>query len=168
MPDKMFEVLVAIEVAEWLLKNMHYRANEQYAYALHSLAQRCDFFGYTKDDLKECYWLGFKQGLPPNETTIHESALMASESFKGALTNKELLEAVQTAATRGIDAVEAAKAEEGLPGGIHAILDDVSKTFLRARGLCHMSLSSGGAVDNSPVSEDPEKGLAKYLEVEVV
>lgn len=170
MKDLMFDVLVSIELVEWLAKNMHYRANEKYAYALHTLADRCDFGPY-EDDLKECYWLGFIGSVPPNEVVVHDAAVSAAKGLGfDVLTNKELLEAVYKAAGDGEKKVEEAKGIERLPGGVHAILDNVSTMLLRAKALCWMSLNSfDGCVPVDKSSKvTPERGLAKYLAVEVV
>ena len=167
MKDTMIDVLVAIDCIEWLLKNQHYRAQDEWFYALHQLAERIGY-GYEADDLKECYWLGWKNSLPPKEEDIREMSLDKLAEFKnGAETNHDLLNAVLEAAKYGVSAVENAKKEPGIPGGVHAILDDISKTFLRAEGLTWRSLSSGmmSAQPQSGDVEDASKALGSYMTI---
>ena len=45
----MLNVLVAIEVVKCLAKDMHYRSNHEWFYALHLLADKVDF-GSAEDD----------------------------------------------------------------------------------------------------------------------
>lgn len=139
MAKSAYDVLIAIETVEFLKKDMHYCANDEYAYALHLLADKIDF-GSLEDDLKECYFLGFKGVLPPTEDLIHAATLDATANFPKKETNRDLLQAVIGSAISGCAVVEEAKKEEGLPGGVHAIYDTISQVFLRARALAFMSL----------------------------
>lgn len=137
----MVDVLVAIELLEWLAKDMHYRTNDEYAYALHLLADKIDF-GSVEDDIKEVYFLGFKSELPPTEEDVHQKTVIKSEPYKKKETNKDLLQAVIDAAAFGAEIVEAVKKDPLLPGGVQGLLDKVSETMLRAKALAWMSLRS--------------------------
>lgn len=149
--DPIMNVLSCIEILEWKLKDMHYGANDRYFNALHLLADQIDF-GSDEDDLKEIYFLGFKNELPPEEKEIHALALTACPERPTEASehmNEDLLRDIKAASESGISAVEAAKAEPGLPAGVHAVLDDVSKVFLKANGLCWRSLETDVVVDVS-------------------
>lgn len=139
MAKSAFDVLVAVETVEFLKKDMHYRTNDEFSYAIHLLADKIDF-GDDEDDLKECYFLGFKGMLPPTEDEIHAATLDATAKFGKKESNKDLLQAVIDSAAAGIAIVEDAKNEDGIPGGVHAIYDSVSQTMLRAKALAWMSL----------------------------
>lgn len=139
MAKTAFDVLVAVETVEFLKKDMHYRTNDEYSYALHLLADKIDF-GSTEDDLKECYFLGFKTVLPPTEDEIHAKTLDETAKHAKKDTNKDLLQAVIDACSVGVTIVEDAKKEDGLPGGVHAIYDTISQTMLRGKALAWMSL----------------------------
>lgn len=160
--QKMMDVLVSVERVEWLLKDLHYRANDEWFYALHALAERIDF-GSVEDDLKECYWMGALCRLPPDEATIHAMVVdLAGRDESGAgLSNRDLLQAVMDAASAGVAKVEVAKGIPVLPGGVHAILDEASKALLRAKALCWRSLLSGVPVDCGT----PEESLGRFLAV---
>lgn len=162
----LYEVLVSIELVEWLLKDVHYRAQDEWFYALHELAERIDF-GDVEDDLKECYWMGERTELPPDEATIHASTVDAALKYRGALSNHDLLQAVMDAASFGKDNVETAKKTPDLSGGVQALLDDASKCFLRTRALCWRSLNANGAV-LGVTHDEPEEALGKFLAVTAV
>ena len=143
MPDeKMIEVLVAICVVEMVAKNMHYRSYDELFYALHLLADKVDF-GNSADDLKEAYYLGAKETLPPTEEEIHRLAVERIGETKGK-SNRELIEALKDACENGLYAIEEAKREAGLFAGVHAIMDGVSEKMLVVKGLCYRSLANGG------------------------
>lgn len=138
----MTEVLVAIETAKWIAKDAHYRSRDEWFYALHLLADKLDF-GNAEDDLKEAYYLGAHEILPPTEGEIHKIAAdkIGDTSLK---TNKELIEALREACEDGLYQIEAAKRESGLYAGVHAILDGISQKLLVVKGLCWRTLTDGG------------------------
>ena len=147
MPDdKMLDVLVAICIVEMVAKNMHYRSYDELFYALHLLADKVDF-GNTADDLKEAYYLGAKETLPPTEEEIRRLAVERIGETKGK-TNRELIEALKDACETGLYAIEEAKREPGLFAGVHAIVDGVSEKMLVVKGLCFRSLANGGTDDS--------------------
>lgn len=147
MPDdKMIEVLVAICVVEMVAKNMHYRSYDELFYALHLLADKVDF-GNSADDLKEAYYLGAKEVLPPTEEDIHRRAIERIGDTTGKI-NRELIEALKDACEMGLYAIEEAKREPGLFAGVHAIVDGVSEKMLVVKGLCYRSLANVGTGDS--------------------
>lgn len=138
----MIDVLVAIEIVEWLAKDVHYRSNDEWFYALHLLADKVDF-GSAEDDLKEAYFLGAKQILPPTEREIHELTV-AKMPVVNSMSNEELIRNLMKACDDGLYAIEEAKREAGLFAGIHAILDGVSQKMLVIKGLCWRTLNDEG------------------------
>lgn len=138
----MLDVLVAICVVEMVAKNMHYRSYDELFYALHLLADKVDF-GNSADDLKEAYYLGEKETLPPTEEEIRRLAVDRMGNTKGK-SNRELIEALRDACDSGLYAIEEAKREPGLFAGVHAIVDGVSEKMLVVKGLCFRSLADGG------------------------
>ena len=162
----MRKVLVTACAYETLVKDLHYRSQDEWFYALHTLADKIWQLTNPMDDLKEAYWLGWLNGLPPEEANIK---LDASEYVKtlglaGQDGNRALVTAVSATAADGISVVEAAKAVTGLPGGVHAILDEISKAFLVAKGLCWRTLTHGGSMGGKREDGSGEQ-LAKYLEI---
>ena len=143
----MIEVLVAMELVKWLSKGVHYRSNDAYFYALHLLADKIDF-GSAEDDLKEAYYLGFKEELPPTEKVINATTVERCPEI-GALDNEGLVRALFEACANGLYAIEEAKREPGLMAGIHAILDGVSTNLLVVKGLCWRTLHVDSANDES-------------------
>lgn len=139
---EMKEVLVSIETVKCLAADMHYRSYGEWFYALHLLADKVDF-GTAVDDLKEAYYLGANETLPPAEGEICRLAGEACGDTS-AKSNRELVEALREACTNCLYAVEEAKREAGLMGGIHSILDSISQTLLVVRGLCWRTLTDGG------------------------
>lgn len=135
----MLEVLITIELIEWLAKDVHYRSNDQWFYALHLLADKVDF-GSTEDDLKEAYFLGMQEALPPTEVEIHKAAVERCPDVR-AISNEDLVRTLYDACAAGILAVEEAKREPGLIAGVHAILDGASQTMLTIKGLCWRTLN---------------------------
>lgn len=142
----MIEVLIAIELVEWLSKDVHYRSNDQWFYALHLLADKIDF-GTAEDDLKEAYYLGMKEALPPTERDIHENAIDRCPDVRG-LDNEGLIRTLYEVCANGLYAIEEAKREAGLMAGVHAILDGVSQHLLVIRGLCWRTLNGDKDVNN--------------------
>ena len=135
----MEEVLISIELIEWAAKNVHYRANDEWFYAIHLLADKVDF-GTAEDDIKEAYYLGFKKKLPPTELFIHSEAVNRMKEVN-ITDNKSLITLLMDYCETGLYAVEEAKREPNLMGGIHAILDGVSQTMLTIKGLCFRTLN---------------------------
>ena len=73
----MIDVLVALEVVEWLASDLHYNSTGPMFYALHLLADRVKDFGSAEDDLKEGYWLGCLDTTPPSDREIANAAISA-------------------------------------------------------------------------------------------
>ena len=141
MTDAIKDVLVFMELVEWMAKDVHYRSNDQWFYALHLLADKVDF-GTAEDDLKEAYYLGFKNSLPPTEKDIHAASVEKCPDVRG-MDNRGLIESLRESSSDCLYAVEEAKREPGLAAGVHAILDGVSQKMLVINGLCWRSLEDG-------------------------
>ena len=134
----MLEVLISMKMIEWAALNVHYRSNDEWFYALHILADNVDF-GSAEDDIKEAYYLGFKNQLPPTEIQINAEAVSRMKGFEG--TNLDLIKTLMEYCETGLYAIEGAKREAGLMGGIHSILDGVSQKMLTIKGLCFRTIN---------------------------
>lgn len=130
----MNDVLVYMMLVEWAAKNLHYGAEGHGFYGLHLLADKIDF-GTSADDLKEAYYLGFKNELPPTMAELAQTALERSKNASEG-SDDTLIGSLLQACEDCLYAVEEAKREPGLPAGIHAIVDGVSQTMLTIKGLC--------------------------------
>lgn len=121
----MIDILVMLEVVKWLASDIHYNSTGPMFYSLHLLADRVKDFGSADDDLKEGYWLGCLDTTPPNDKEIAEAASKAYD---------EIINSIQCPLGRLVDAltklnmsIGEQKNDSSLNGGIHAILDDISK-----------------------------------------
>ena len=97
-------------------------------------------FGFWNVPVKEAYFLGMKEQLPPTEGEIHRLAAEKIEDTRSK-SNMELIESLRVACENGLYAIEEAKNEVGLFAGVHAILDGVSQNLLVVKGLCWRSLN---------------------------
>ena len=140
----MKEILIYLCVIKHIANNLHYRSSDEWFYALHLLADKLDF-GSAEDDIKEAYYLGFLEQLPPDEKEIVQIVNDALPT--SATDNAGLIAFLHDYCAEGIVAVEEAKREAGLPGGVHAILDGVSQKMLTIKGLCWRSLNGGNRTD---------------------
>ena len=138
----MIDVLVSVLIVEWIAKDMHYRSCDEWFYALHLLADKVDF-GSSIDDLKEAYYLGAKEILPPTEEEIVKSAIGKANLDTKTMDNRQLIEALASACADGLYAIEEAKREPALIAGVHAILDGISQRMLVVKGLCWRTLFYG-------------------------
>ena len=121
----MIDVLVAIEVVKWLASDLHYNSTGPMFYALHLLADRVRDFGSAEDDLKEGYWLGCLDTTPPSDREIANAAISA---YDKVVDGKDCPIARLLAGLVNLcSAVDGMKSETSLNGGVHAILDDISK-----------------------------------------
>ena len=121
----MLDVLVAPEVAAWLASDLHYNSTGPMFYALHLLADRVKDFGSAADDLKEGYWLGCLDTTPPSDREI---ASAATSAYDKVVDGKDCPIARLLAGLVNLgSAVDGMKKDASLNGGVHAILDDISK-----------------------------------------
>ena len=127
---------------------MHYRSCDEWFYALHLLADKVDF-GNSVDDLKEAYYLGAKETLPPTEEQIVKAAIEKSSLDTSTMDNRQLIEALAASCANGIYFLEEAKREPALMAGVHAILDGISQKMLVVKGLCWRTLSYGRDAEGS-------------------
>lgn len=142
----MLDVIVMIELVKWLAKDMHYCTHDEWFYALHLLADKVDF-GSAEDDLKEAYYLGMKESLPPSEVEIHRLALEKAPPSRPK-SNRDLVILLKDACTTALYAIEEAKREDNLFAGVHAIVDGVSQKLLVIKGLCWRTLEYAGHGNN--------------------
>ena len=121
----MIDVLVALEVVKWLASDLHYNSTGPMFYALHLLADRVKDFGSAEDDLKEGYWLGCLDTTPPSDREIANAAIPACDKVvdRQDCPIARLLAGLANLCA----AVDGMKSETSLNGGVHAILDDISK-----------------------------------------
>ena len=138
----MLDVMIAVAIVEWIAKDMHYRSCDEWFYALHLLADKVNF-GNSVDDLKEAYYLGAKESLPPTEEQIVKAAIEKANLDTASMDNRQLIEALAASCADGIYAIEEAKREPALVAGVHAILDGISQKMLVVKGLCWRTLSYG-------------------------
>lgn len=138
----MLDVIISVAIVEWIAKDMHYSSCDEWFYALHLLADKVDF-GNSIDDLKEAYYLGAKETLPPTEEQIVKAAIEKCYLDTASMDNRQLIEALATSCSDGIYAIEEAKREPALVAGVHAILDGISQKMLVVKGLCWRALSHG-------------------------
>lgn len=136
----MKDVLAWMKVVEWTAKNLHYNSDGKGFYGLHLLADKVDF-GTSEDDLKEAYYLGYLQELPPTEIDI---CARAAEVAKGIVTTQDdmLVEILMKACENGLYVIEEAKREAGMFAGIHSIVDGISQKMLVIKGLCWRTLNA--------------------------
>ena len=121
----MIDVLVALEVVEWLASDLHYNSTGPMFYALHLLADRVRDFGSAKDDLKEGYWLGCLDTTPPADREIANLTVAAYDKM---IEGKDCPIARLLAGLVSLGSVvDEMKNDTSLNGGVHAILDDIRK-----------------------------------------
>lgn len=121
----MIEVLVALEVVKWLASDLHYNSTGPMFYALHLLADRVKDFGSAEDDLKEGFWLGCLDTTPPADREI---ANLTVTAYDKVIDGKDCPLARLLAGLTNLGAVvDELKNDTSLNGGVHAILDDISK-----------------------------------------
>lgn len=137
--DKILAVLETMLRVKWAAHDLHYRAHGEAFYALHLLADKVDF-GTAEDDLKEAYYLGQMESLPPTDEKIIEEALMPARRVGN--TNAELVANLMNACKDCMYFIEDAKRIPGLMAGVHAILDGVSQNLLTVSGLCARTLKN--------------------------
>jgi len=142
--EKIKELLGIMLAVKWLCLQLHYESNGASFYALHLLADRIkDGIDGKMDSLRESYFLGFMNKLPPHEW---ETADIAKKYCSGGETtsNDELIKKVWSALDMGIHAIEDMKssASGAIPCGVQNVLDDISHVFIVSKFLCSSSLST--------------------------
>lgn len=143
----MLDVLVSIRIIELIAKDVHYRSDQEWFYALHLLADKVDF-GSAEDDIKEAYYLGQKEVLPPSEKEIVMAVAQKYPDISSC-DNENLVRNLCEACANGIYAIEDAKREAGLVAGVHAILDGISQHLLVIKGLCWRTLNTNKEEDGN-------------------
>lgn len=141
----MESILTIILAIDWIANDVHYATDtNQNFYARHLLSDRVRDFGSAEDDIKEVYYLGYKGEQPPSDLDISAYAINLIHGLKAKTSIERLIEVMDIL----VSEVESAKAEKNLPGGIHAILDDVSKRALTYLFLLKKENGSNGAAAN--------------------
>lgn len=137
--DKILAVLASMLRVNWSAHDLHYRAHGEAFYALHLLADKVDF-GTAEDDLKEAYYLGQSESMPPTDEEIIDKAVLPVRRVGN--TNAELVTNLMNACKDCMYFIEEAKRIPGLMAGVHAILDGVSQNLLTVSGLCARTLKN--------------------------
>lgn len=132
----MKQLLTLMLLVDWLANDLHYNSRGREFYEKHLLADRVRDLG-SDDELKEAYWLGFKNMSPPPDSEI---AGMTIAAYAKIVQGCDAMQALAKAFGMTLETVEACKAEAGLPSGVHALLDDVSKKALTYKFLIQASL----------------------------
>ena len=133
----MENILTLLVLIDWLANDVHYAVDTtKNFYSRHLLADRVRDFGSAEDDIKEKYYLGFCDELPPGDDVIAGYAIKAKGEMQGD-TLKRLYDALALLSTT----VESACGET-LPRGIQAILDDISSRSLTYKFLCEKEMRS--------------------------
>ena len=133
---------------EMIAKDLHYRAKGEQFYGLHELADRVSEIGGKRDELLESYWLGENQSVPPLMGNIMDEALdlYAMAVKEGAFAETlPILNALSNVLGELVTMIEKAKVEDAMKSGTVAILDDISKSSLIARGLVGRTLAGESA-----------------------
>lgn len=141
----MKELLANMLTVTYFARDLHYRWKGPEFYAVHLLADRIADFGTASDDIKECFYLGFNRTEPPLETDIASASV---EEYREIAQKASCpLCRASEALARTICLVESAKRTEGLPAGVHAILDGISQHAVTMRGLVLRTMPADGGED---------------------
>lgn len=131
----MENILTLLVLIDWLANDVHYAADTtKNFYARHLLADRVRDFGSAEDDIKEKYYLGFRNELPPGDDVIAGYAIKAKADLQG-----DALTRLCDALTLLANTVETFHA---LPRGVQNILDDISSMALTYKFLCEKEMMS--------------------------
>lgn len=129
----MEKMLAMLCVIDWFANDMHYQSRGRGFYEKHLLADRVRDFGSAADDIKEGYFLGYKKENPPKDIEICEMAQYIYE--KTCSEKQDMLDRLEMIFGILSVQVEDCKKEPGLPAGVHAILDEISKRALTYKFL---------------------------------
>lgn len=133
----MENILTLLVLIDWLANDVHYAVDTtKNFYSRHLLADRVRDFGSAEDDIKEKYYLGFCNELPPGDDVIAGYAIKAKADLQGDAL-KRLCDALSLLATT----VESAGGET-LPRGVQNVLDDISSRALTYKFLCEKEMTS--------------------------
>lgn len=135
----MQNVIVNLIVVNWICNDLHYKWRGHSFYGMHLLADRVRDFGSAEDDINEAYYLGFCNEIPPSDVS---NASLATAQYKKVVDENGGCPLKSLAAQFSYLAasVESAKRIEGLPAGIHAVLDNISQKALTYRFLATSSI----------------------------
>lgn len=135
-----FKTLLALLCAiDWLANDLHYRSEGIEFYEKHLLADRIRDFGDAEDQLKEAYYLGFKEQLPPYDKKIAVVATALYNSIQAE--SGDFLYELKGAFCLLQQVIDTCKKEPNLPAGVHAILDSISEKALTYKFLVQRQLA---------------------------
>lgn len=123
-------------LVDWLANDLHYKSRGSEFYEKHLLADRVRDLG-DDDEIKETYWLGFKNMNPPSDAEI---AQMTIDAYGKISNESDIFIQLKKAFEYVIEIVERCKTEPSLPAGIHAILDGISQKALTYKFLMNASI----------------------------
>lgn len=133
----MENILTLLVLIDWLANDVHYAVDTtKNFYARHLLADRVRDFGSAEDDIKEKYYLGFLNELPPGDDVIAGYAIKAKTELNG-----DVLERLCGVFSLLSDTVESV-GKETLPRGVQNVLDDISSRSLTYHFLCSKEMMS--------------------------
>ena len=143
-------ILTMLTVVDWLANDLHYQFEGKGFYENHLLADRVRDFGSAKDDYRETYWLGFLGKKPPLDKDIAGYAVRMYDTIVGR--NPCLLTRLYDGLSVLADQVEVCK-KDAIPGGVQAILDDISQKALTYKFLVRseMKLDESDKTDTESV-----------------
>ena len=125
-------ILTMLTVVDWLANDLHYQYEGKGFYENHLLADRVRDFGSAKDDYREVYWLGHLGKKPPLDKDIAGYACRMYDTIVGR--NPCLLTRLYDGLSVLAHQVEVCK-KDAIPGGVQAILDDISKRAITYKFL---------------------------------
>ena len=135
----MQDVIVNMIVVEWLCNDLHYKWRGHPFYGMHLLADRVRDFGSAEDDINETFYLGVEGNNPPADSANAALAIKQYDKVNGEngnYTQKTLNDQFSYLAA----SVKIAKRIEGLPAGVHSILDNISQKAFAYRFLVTSSI----------------------------
>jgi len=137
--DPIADLLSKIAAARLLAKDLHYRAYGRTFYGTHLLADVLSGIDKSSDDLFEVFYLGQCGSIPPRMSSIHRvGADIADLAMKkvgvGPTCEDAIVGALLLVFSELVASVETAKAGH-LRSGVDAVLDEISKKALIAKGL---------------------------------
>ena len=135
----MQDVIVNLIVVEWLCNDLHYKWRGHSFYGMHLLADRVRDFGSAEDDINETFYLGFEGNNPPTDSSNAALAIKQYDKVNGENGNCPL-RSLAAQFSYLAASVETAKRIEGLPSGIHSILDNISQKAFAYRFLVTSSI----------------------------
>lgn len=144
----MKEILILLDAINWLADDLHYKSTGVGFYEKHLLADRLKNLNEFKDQLKETFYLGFKQCVPPNSAGIAKAAIFAYNTICESRVNElQRLNQIFETLLKSIENFKTENIENKIPSGIYSILDKISETALTNKFL--VNAESGNIATNN-------------------